>query len=138
VIANKARSPIGSRTRQCNLQSGGKVGTPPAAPHITPASPTVDRPRRDPAPAIRPSPRPDEAATDPIKLLRSLSADALQARLTALQAEEGALRVLLRSARVNERLDPPSTSHGTPTTAVYPVRQHGPSRPTEGGPTGAA
>jgi hypothetical protein len=41
--------------------------------------------------------------TDPVELLRSLDADALQARLERLQAEADALRVLLRSARARER-----------------------------------
>jgi len=40
---------------------------------------------------------------DPLELLRALPADALQARLAALQAEADALRVLLRSARARER-----------------------------------
>jgi hypothetical protein len=44
-----------------------------------------------------------DTTTDPVELLRSLSADALQERLDAVLAEADALRVLLRSARARER-----------------------------------
>lgn len=40
---------------------------------------------------------------DPMALLKSLSADAISARLDELDQERDALRVLLRSARVRER-----------------------------------
>jgi hypothetical protein len=58
------------------------------------------------------------AAANPFELLRSLTADALQERLNALQDEADAIRVLLRSARARERRRQAQQEHGAHATAA--------------------
>jgi hypothetical protein len=55
--------------------------------------------------------------TDPVSIVKTLDADAIQARLDALDAEASALRVLLRSARARQNAQrrarrPASTEEG--------------------------
>jgi hypothetical protein len=46
---------------------------------------------------------PEPEITDPMALLRSLDVETIEARLDALNREQSALRVLLRSARARQR-----------------------------------